>query len=389
MHTGINKFNSLSAVFPALKRFNTHDLNNSILEKSISDKLREHNIKSVFDFFQETSENICNITKLSFKEVLDIKQKLLEVFRGKPISGFELFNEITNNYFILCTGISEIDKLIGGLESGGIYEICGLSSSGKTQICLGIAAHVSNTGKCVHFIDTKGDFSAKRIFQILIKKKKSTKEIIPILERIKVNKIYNLYQLINILHGIKNLHLYYHIPLIIIDCISTSFFMLIGSQKPVGSALLGYAASLMKFITSKYHTVIVVTNLATKYFSNLYLLAIKLKYKIHIFHLFRNSLNLDFTRRREFKSPPDMYSKNINNSSLISIISCNLIMFCYKKFQKKSTLKMYSTNIVTIILSAEVVSAYSMTESFLCCVQMAANFSFLEPKQLRTKIMLY
>lgn len=36
----------------------------------------------------------------------------------------------------------------------------------------------------------------------------------------------------------------------------------------LGSALLGYAASLMKFITSKYHTVIVVTNLATKYFSN-------------------------------------------------------------------------------------------------------------------------
>lgn len=76
---------------------------------------------------------------------------------------------------ILVT-VRRIDQLLGGLESGHIYEICGLSGAGKTQICLGIAAHTSVSGRCVHFIDTKNDFSAKRIFDI-ISRKQSVKNV--------------------------------------------------------------------------------------------------------------------------------------------------------------------------------------------------------------------
>ena len=60
--------------------------------------------------------------------------------------------------------------LIGGLENGHIYEICGLSGSGKTQLCLNIAAHASFLEKKVLFIDTKNDFSPSRTLQLLKKK---------------------------------------------------------------------------------------------------------------------------------------------------------------------------------------------------------------------------
>lgn len=56
--------------------------------------------------------------------------------------------------------------------SGNIYEFCGLSSSGKTQICFTIALNVAQYfAKCVYYIDTKHDFSARRLQDILEERK--------------------------------------------------------------------------------------------------------------------------------------------------------------------------------------------------------------------------
>lgn len=52
--------------------------------------------------------------------------------------------------------------------SGKIYEICGLPATGKTQFCLTLAKNISkNLQQNVYYIDTKGDFNAKRIKTML------------------------------------------------------------------------------------------------------------------------------------------------------------------------------------------------------------------------------
>lgn len=64
------------------------------------------------------------------------------------------------------SGVSfSIDELLeGGLMTGKIYEICGLPASGKTQFCLTLAKNVSHTScQKVYYIDTKRDFSARRL----------------------------------------------------------------------------------------------------------------------------------------------------------------------------------------------------------------------------------
>lgn len=52
----------------------------------------------------------------------------------------------------------------GGILTGNICELCGLSGDGKTQICFSIATHTTVYLKqTIYYIDTKGDFSAIRI----------------------------------------------------------------------------------------------------------------------------------------------------------------------------------------------------------------------------------
>lgn len=58
-----------------------------------------------------------------------------------------------------------------GFVVGNIYEICGPSAIGKSQLCMSIASSiVYKYGVNVHFIDSGGNFSAKRVSEILASK---------------------------------------------------------------------------------------------------------------------------------------------------------------------------------------------------------------------------
>lgn len=68
-----------------------------------------------------------------------------------------------------------LDTLMEGFKSGNTYELCGLSGSGKTQICSALTANTAMKERCVHYIDTKGGFSATKIQQIISRKDPSKK----------------------------------------------------------------------------------------------------------------------------------------------------------------------------------------------------------------------
>ncbi|CAG5090055.1 Similar to RAD51D: DNA repair protein RAD51 homolog 4 (Homo sapiens) [Cotesia congregata] len=74
----------------------------------------------------------------------------------------------------ISTGIENLDKLLGGgLYACRFYEICGNSSAGKTQLCITLAANIAlNSSADIHYIDTKKDFSATRLQNILEAKNK-------------------------------------------------------------------------------------------------------------------------------------------------------------------------------------------------------------------------
>lgn len=72
-----------------------------------------------------------------------------------------------------------LDNLLdGGLFPGNIYELCGPSACGKTQLCFSILLNIIiTTKKDMVYIDTKNKFSVTRIKQILKNKHMSNNEV--------------------------------------------------------------------------------------------------------------------------------------------------------------------------------------------------------------------
>jgi len=57
----------------------------------------------------------------------------------------------------LPTGVASVDRLLGGgLETDGVTELYGEGGSGKTILCLELAARVARASRWVFYIDTEG-----------------------------------------------------------------------------------------------------------------------------------------------------------------------------------------------------------------------------------------
>ena len=67
----------------------------------------------------------------------------------------------------LSTGSAPIDQLLsGGIERGIITNVFGESGSGKTNLCVQVAAEIAEKGDKVVYIDTEKGFSPERFKQI-------------------------------------------------------------------------------------------------------------------------------------------------------------------------------------------------------------------------------
>jgi len=58
----------------------------------------------------------------------------------------------------VLTGIAELDALTGGLPRGGLSEICGPASSGRTSVLLALMAAVTRRGAICALVDTSDSF---------------------------------------------------------------------------------------------------------------------------------------------------------------------------------------------------------------------------------------
>lgn len=67
----------------------------------------------------------------------------------------------------VSTGSDHIDRFLnGGLEKGIVNNVYGESGSGKTNLCIQVAARVAEKGGKVAYIDTEAGFSPERFLQM-------------------------------------------------------------------------------------------------------------------------------------------------------------------------------------------------------------------------------
>ncbi|CAK9821895.1 DNA repair protein RAD51 homolog 4 [Anthophora retusa] len=240
------------------------------LSNIVVEQLQRKHICTLIQFIDEDSERLATFTGLSLKYILEIKQNILRKYGGIVRNASDLFEIEQKN--IIPTNLSSLDSLLkGGLYPGQIYEICGISSSGKTQLCLTIAVNVAlQSNNLVRYIDTKRDFSGSRIEQILSQKKCSKQVIDETMERIKVCCIYTLQQLFKVLHWLtvtlKEEEESCHTRVIIIDSLPAVIFKYSNDSK--STAALNHLANIYKFIANEFHLSIININLITQWNSD-------------------------------------------------------------------------------------------------------------------------
>ncbi|XP_034182187.1 rad51 recombinase D [Osmia lignaria lignaria] len=239
----------------------------SKLSSSVIQQLQRKHICTVMQFIDEDSEKLVTCTGFPLKDILEIKRNILQKYGGTVKSAFDLFKIEQNN--IISTNVSSLDNLLkGGLYPGQIYEICGISSSGKTQLCLTIASNIAlEPNNIVRYIDTKRDFSGSRIEQILLKRNYNKQVRDEVMNRIKVCCIYKLSQLLKILRlltiALKEEKAEYRTRIIIIDSLPGIIFKFSKSNET--TIALNHVANMCHFIANEFHLSIITVNVITQW----------------------------------------------------------------------------------------------------------------------------
>ncbi|XP_075218146.1 rad51 recombinase D [Lycorma delicatula] len=236
----------------------------SNLNESILKLLEKKNIFTVLDFLEEDPDKMCNLSGLSFKDVIDIRRKLISKCAVKPDTGLDVYSNMLLKAAKISTGIECLDEILeGGILTGNICEVCGLSGEGKTQICFTVICNIIlNLKQIVYFVDTKHDFSATYIQSMIKAQHYNDMEIQSAMEKIKVTKLNDIYQLINFLHELETVLVDNPCRIIIIDSLPVLFAPFINANNNDGLGLINHIATTMKYISTKFQVVFLVVNIA-------------------------------------------------------------------------------------------------------------------------------
>ncbi|XP_019400902.1 PREDICTED: DNA repair protein RAD51 homolog 4 isoform X2 [Crocodylus porosus] len=202
--------------------------------------LKANGIQTVVDFISSDLEEVAQKCSLSYKALVAVRRVLLAQFSAFPINGADLYEELKSSMAILSTGSKSLDKLLdSGLYTGEVLELMGAPGSGKTQVCLSIAASVSHSLKQnVLFIDSTGGFTASRLLQLVQSRTEEEEE-----------------QVVCSVGPVK---------LLVVDSVSAVVCPLLGGRQSEGLALMMQLARELKTLAREFGLATVVTNHVTR-----------------------------------------------------------------------------------------------------------------------------
>uniref|UniRef100_A0A182RDL1 RecA family profile 1 domain-containing protein n=1 Tax=Anopheles funestus TaxID=62324 RepID=A0A182RDL1_ANOFN len=240
-----------------------------LLTEYVIKKMQKNRLTTVYSFVKVEVEQLIKITNLPAESIVLVKNQLIDRFGGHYRNAQAHAAQPTVR---LGTGISAIDALLqGGLIPGHIYEFCGESGSGKTLLCMTIAASVALERYSVYYIDTKCDFSGRKMQQILDRngqRKLSEQELGHTMARIKVERIFSpelLVQVVEELATGKHLEEGTNLKLLIIDSLPSLWYLYqdsTSSAEPLG--LLTKLVCSLRKLAAQHAVAIGLVNLAVR-----------------------------------------------------------------------------------------------------------------------------
>ncbi|NWI94838.1 RA51D protein, partial [Pitta sordida] len=240
--------------------------------------LRANGIRTVVDFVSSDLEDTAQKCSLSYKALVAVRRVLLAQFSAFPANGADLYEELKSSTAILPTGSPSLDQLLdSGLYTGEVTELMGAPGSGKTQVCLGIAASVSLTLKQhVLFLDSTGGFTASRLYQMLRaqtedeEEQASSPELLEALQRIQVVRVFDVYEVLSALQELRDrlsqqvVSSTGPLKIVVIDSVSAVIYPLLGGRQSEGLAIMMQLARELKTLAREFSLAVVVTNQVTR-----------------------------------------------------------------------------------------------------------------------------
>ncbi|XP_030318193.1 DNA repair protein RAD51 homolog 4 isoform X1 [Calypte anna] len=234
--------------------------------------LRANGIRTVVDFVSSDLEDVAQKCSLSYKALVAVRRVLLAQFSAFPANGADLYEELKSTTAILPTGIPSLDQLLdSGLYTGEVTELMGAPGSGKTQVCLGIAATMSLSLKHrVLFLDSTGGLTASRLYQMLQARVEDEEEQLEALQRIQVVRVFDIYEMLSALQELRDclsqqvLSSVGPLKIVIIDSVSAVIYPLLGGKQSEGLAIMMQLARELKSLAREFSLTVVVTNQVTR-----------------------------------------------------------------------------------------------------------------------------
>lgn len=242
------------------------------LSEEIVRLLRDRKIKTVADLAAADLEEVAQKCGLSYKALVALRRVLLAQFSAFPLNGADLYEELKTSTAILSTGIGSLDNLLdAGLYTGEVTEFVGGPGSGKTQVCLCVAANVAHSlQQNVLYIDTNGGMTASRLFQLLRARTQEEEKQVGALQRIQVVHAFDVFQLLDLLQDLRGTMAQQAaassgtVKVVIVDSVTAVVAPLLGGEQREGLALMMQLARELKILARDMGVAVAVTNHLTR-----------------------------------------------------------------------------------------------------------------------------
>lgn len=206
------------------------------LEADLARDLRAAAITTVEGLVSADLEDLAQKCSVSYKALFAIRRVLMAQHTAFPVSGADLYEELLSCTAILSTGHPSLDKLLdSGLYTGELTELSGGPDSGKSQVCFGVAVHISYQLKqSIIFIDTTGALTASRLLQMLQTETSNTEEQMAALKRIHIFRLFDVLSLLDCLYSLRSSGLQQAgggcVKAVIVDSVSAVIAPLLGAR---------------------------------------------------------------------------------------------------------------------------------------------------------------
>lgn len=183
----------------------------------------------------------------------------------KRFASFDIFPSFV---FIIVHLFFSFDELLGGgLLTGSVIDVCGISACGKTQFYTTIAVNWAiNHGYETLVVDTNGRFSGNRINQILLGQGiQDADQRKRIMRHIRVEPCNSPLKLIEMLTKLLGqMHTETKCKLFVIDSLPVLWFLFHGQNRSLGNRKLATLADLLRKLAVEHAIVVLTVNIETR-----------------------------------------------------------------------------------------------------------------------------